>query len=401
MLKKLRRKFVLIMMTIITAMLLVIFSLIFYTVQSDYIEVSAVLMRDAAMQSLAPDAPNERRDSPLFPCFVVQWQHDGSVLTSGEEFFDLSDKDMVRALFRSIGDSDEPEGYLPEFGIRYLRIRPMDSRLRVVLLDATTEINAMNNLLETCFLLAIICFAVFLGLSMFLAQVAVKPVERAWEEQRQFVADASHDLKTPLTVIMTNAELLRAPGYSAEERAGFGDNILVMSKKMRHLVEAMLELARADSGAVHQVQSRVDFSELAEGAVMVFEPLCYENGLILDSRIEKQLYLHGSDQHLSRLIEILLDNALKYSNPQGKVFVELKKSGTNCLFTVSNEGPEIVPEDLKKIFMRFYRVDKSRNQTESYGLGLAIAERIVSTHRGKIWAESADGVNRFVVRLPI
>lgn len=130
------------------------------------------------------------------------------------------------------------------------------------------------------------------------------------------------------------------------------------------------------------------------------EPLYFEKGLELDCKIEDGIHLKGSESHLRQVMDILLDNAMKYSASRGTVGVSLKKQGSHCLLSVTNPGEQISPEDLKNIFKRFYRIDKARSMDHSYGLGLSIAEEIVSTHHGKIWAESADGLNIFHVLLP-
>jgi signal transduction histidine kinase len=155
-----------------------------------------------------------------------------------------------------------------------------------------------------------------------------------------------------------------------------------------------------DDGSVRLRFSQVDFSQLVQDALLPFEPVFFEQGLFLHSEVETGITLKGSEAHLKQAVSILLDNAQKYSAPSGKTTVILKKVTRNrCLLSVANEGEEIAPEELKHIFKRFYRVDKSRSAAHSYGLGLSIAQRIVHTHHGKIWAESRGGVNTFFVQL--
>ena len=248
--------------------------------------------------------------------------------------------------------------------------------------------------------IGVLGFAVFLGLSFLLARWAVKPVETAWNQQRQFVADASHELKTPLTVILTNAELLQEPEYDEQARSRFVDSIMTMSHQMRGLVESLLELARVDNGGQNLVFSRLNFSELVSDALLPFEPVYFEKGLTLDNGVEEKLFVKGSQQHLKQVADILLDNASKYASADSTVRVILRRQGSHCLLSVASAGDAISREDLKNIFKRFYRMDKARSMNHSYGLGLSIADSIVSKHGGKIWAESADGVNTFFVQLP-
>lgn len=174
--------------------------------------------------------------------------------------------------------------------------------------------------------------------------------------------------------------------------------LLTMSRQMRGLVESLLELARVDNGAVRANISRFDFSRLVSDSILPFEPVYYEKGLRLNSRIESDILIKGSEAHLRQVVEILLDNAQKYTLPGAEVTVSLQKQGKNrCLLAVANPGEPIPQEELKNIFKRFYRTDKVRSMNHSYGLGLSIAESIIKEHHGRIWAESSDGINTFYV----
>jgi len=170
---------------------------------------------------------------------------------------------------------------------------------------------------------------------------------------------------------------------------------------MRGLVESLLELARVDNGSVKTAYTELNLSMLVEDAVLPFEPLYFEKGMELESHLEAGLQIRGSERHLRQVVEILLDNAMKYADPESKVWVYLLRQGKDCLLSVANPGPEISKADLRNIFKRFYRVDQARTTSGSYGLGLPIAEGIVKSHKGKIWAESANGINVFHVLLPM
>ena len=170
---------------------------------------------------------------------------------------------------------------------------------------------------------------------------------------------------------------------------------------MRGLVERLLELARADNGQVQTTFDDVQFSKLVFDAILPFEPIFFEKGLTLSSQLEEDIVLRGSQSHLKQVVEILLDNAQKYSDPQGEVLIKLRRqSRGRCLMSVSNPGPALSQEDLSNIFKRFYRMDKARSRDGGVGLGLAIAQSIVQAHHGRIWAESTNGINTFCVSLP-
>ncbi len=273
----------------------------------------------------------------------------------------------------------------------------------IVFADISSEVATMNNLIRNCVLIGILSFLVFLVIAIFFARWAVKPVEDAWIQQRQFVSDASHELKTPLTVILTDAEMLKSRDFDDEKKKQFASNIYTMSIQMRGLVESLLQLARVDNGAIQKVPMQlVDLSQMVSNEVLTFEVLFFEKGLTLSEDVQKDIIVKGSEQHIKQVIEILLDNAQKYSDSNGTVNVVLEKVGSHkCVLSVSDPGDPISEENLKNIFKRFYRIDEARAMNHSYGLGLSIAQNIVLNHKGKIWAESKDGINSFKVELPL
>ena len=171
---------------------------------------------------------------------------------------------------------------------------------------------------------------------------------------------------------------------------------------MRTLLEQMLELAKGDHQESQAQYEDVDLGELVDQETMSYEVVFFEQGLALDSREEEHVTVRGNQVELRQVVDILLDNARKYSNPGGKTVVELRREGRRkCVLSVANPGPEIPPEDLAHIFQRFYRIDRARTRTGSFGLGLPIAKQIVSAHRGRIWAESREGRVRFYIELPL
>ena len=260
----------------------------------------------------------------------------------------------------------------------------------------------MRNLIRNCMLIALLSFLVFLVIAIFFARWAVKPVEDAWIQQRQFVSDASHELKTPLTVILTDAEMLKSRNLDEAQKKQFAENIYTMSHQMRGLVDSLLQLARVDNGAIQkQPHEIIDLSKMISDEILTFEVLFFEKGLMLTENVQEGISIKGSRQHIKQAIEILLDNAQKYSDPKGTVTVSLEKSGSHkCLISVADPGEQISEEDLKNIFKRFYRIDEARAMNHSYGLGLSIAQNIVTEHKGRIWAESKDGINTFKIELP-
>lgn len=399
MLKQLRIKFVLITMTLVTVMLAVILGMVVHFTQENLENQSIQMMQSIAADPFQLGPPDAPAKDVRLPYFAVQINGRGDVTATGGGFFDLSDTELVLEITKAALRSPRQVGVLKDYNLRFCKITSCNGD-GIVFADMTSEQATIQNLTRTCILIGILGFLGFLFLSIQLAKWAIRPVEEAWQNQKQFVADASHELKTPLTVIMTNAELLRSPEYDEESRDQFSASILTMAHQMRGLVEGLLELARVDNGAVKTAFAPVDLSALVDEGCLPFEPLYFENGLVLESTIEPEITLKGSANHLAQVLKILLDNAMKYSDP-GTVEVRLHRTGNTCLLTVSNPGQEIPIEDRKNIFKRFYRADKARHRDGSYGLGLSIAENIVREHGGKIWVESTGTVNRFHVQLPI
>lgn len=391
MLKKLRRKFVLINMGIVAAMLLVIFCTVFHFTKTD-LENQSIEQVKALMQG-----GHVRQEDRGLPQFVVQVTVFGDISITGSSYYDLSDKEFIQELIRKVYTKNETVGHLSEYDLRYGVVNGQGVS-KLVFVDTSGHEAALVSLVETGALIGGLSLLAFLGISMLLARWAVGPVEKAWQQQKQFVSDASHELKTPLTVIMSNAELLQLPEYDEESKTQFSRNILTMSIQMRHLVESLLELARADR--VRQDFDRVELSQVIEQALLPFEPVLFEKGLQMESAIQPGIFLRGNARYLKQVLDILLDNAMKYSVP-GVVTVELSRQGKGkCLLTVSNPGDPIPAEELERIFDRFYRRDKSRSRDGSFGLGLSIAKTVVTEHGGRIWAKSNETGSCFFVELP-
>ena len=396
MLRRLRLKFICINMLMVLAVLLVMFGLVFQITRQDLETESVRMMRAVAAEPFRLGRPGERPEEVRLPYFVLRLGENGEIAPTGG-FYDLSDDAFLQELLDAARATGAAIGVLSQYGFRFcFESGPWGDT--IVFADMSSEQSTLNGLVRTCGIIGGVSLLAFLFISVFLARWAVRPVEKAWDQQRQFVADASHELKTPLTVILTNAELLQAPGYAGAARAA--ESILTVARQMRGLVESLLELARVDNGSAKTAMAWVDLSRLVSDAVLPFEPLFFEKDLPLDCQAESGIMVKGSEAHLRQMAEILLDNALKYADAPGQVTVRLERRGKRCLLSVADPGEAIRREDLKNIFKRFYRADRAGRTDHSYGLGLSIAERIVREHRGKIWAESAEGVNTFFVELP-
>lgn len=393
MLKKLRLKFICITMVIVTVMLCGILGLILYTTNAGLVQAG---IRNMEMDGKGPGGPRPDK-APRPYHFSVKQNPDGTLEIRG----DLSDRFEeadYQYFWNTALASESKSGIIKEHALRFL-IEP--DRQSVLFEDIAGELAAMDTLWRSCSAIGACVWVVMLAVSIFLANWAIRPVEKAWQQQRQFVADASHELKTPLTVIMTNAELLESTDYDQNTKRQSIRSILTMSRQMRHLVESMLELARADNSTSHTHFEKIDLSTLLEEAILPFDALFFEKELALTTDIAPGIGVYGNKEYLIKIVDILLDNAHKYSASPGQVALQLETKGKHAMLKLETPGVPLSKEEQKRIFERFYRVDKARSRTGSYGLGLSIAQQIVHAHSGKIWAEATENTNVFCVQLPI
>ena len=400
MIKRLRRKLIVITMVLLTMVLTMILCYMYYSTQSGLQKSSVSRMQASAAQMGLHGRPGSQEYATGNPCFVLRHIPGGELMAVGADYYDLDDPDALMELLDTAEEDGKVTGLLKDHALRYLRLEDGWGR-SYVFMDVTSELQTLSRLNITCGIIFVTGMLVFFLISLLLARWAVRPVEEAWEQQRQFVADASHELKTPLTVILTNAELLTSDEYHEDSKKQFSQSILTMSRQMRGLVEELLNQARVDSGTAVAEHRKLDYSKLVSDAILPFEPLYFESRRFLRCSIEPEVTATGDAEHLCRVIEILLDNACKYSPEGAEVKLRLVKQGRGSLLSVSNPGVSMTAQQCRDIFKRFYRMDSARAMNRSYGLGLSIAHVIVEQHMGKIWAESRNEINTFYVSLPL
>ena len=400
MIKKLRIKFVSVIMAIVFVMMCAILSFVYFNTRSSMYNQSVSMLRSQLIAQERPPRPDDISQDIKLPFFTLRTDGSGEIISVSEGYYDLSDEEFLESLVTLVESSGADIGEIPEYNLRYLKSEDHKGQV-LVFADISSEQNALSSLLKTCLLIGLFAFIIFLLLSILFARWAVKPVEQAFTRQRRFIADASHELKTPLTVIITSSDLLQSGSFSEEQNGKFVSNIQQMGKQMQGLITEMLDLTRADSDAGSITTAEFSLSDAAVRTADSFEVLFFENGLTLKSQIEPGISLRGDEQQLCKLMGILLDNAKKYCSPGTETVFSVSRSHSYCTIKVADYGPEIPREDLKHIFERFYRADKSRSMNCSYGLGLSIASTIAEAHKGKIWAESENGINSFYVKLPV
>lgn len=227
-------------------------------------------------------------------------------------------------------------------------------------------------------------------IAFFVSKRALSQAEKAFEQQKRFVADAGHELKTPIAVIGANIDVLSSDEKLKSNK--FFQYIKSENERMGDLVRDLLYLARDDADRLEMIKSEFDFSNAVENAVLPFEVVAFESGMTLEMEIQKGITCSGDEKSLKQLFVILVDNAIKNSEKGAKITVKAYTERQNIIYKVRNTGNGIRKEDLLKIFQRFYRVDTSRTRkTGGYGLGLSIAQTIAQKHGGTIKAESEYG----------
>ena len=331
------------------------------------------------------------------PCFVAEVLPSGTVRVSGSNYYDLQDEDTLLPLVTAALSADADSGVLRTQHMRYFRLEGAIA-VRIAFMDSTFEQATLRALVRVCLLIGAAALLVLFGLSWLLSGFVTRPVARTWQNQQQFLSDASHELKTPLTVILSSADLLKTSAQP--EQRQYVDNISVESRRMKALVEDMLTLSRAESGRAAPF-APLDLSDLVTDAALRFEPVAFEAGHPLQYDIQNGASLSGDRQQLDQLLDILLDNAVKYAAKDAPIRLTLDISGKNAVLAVENPGDPIPPDKLPHLFDRFYRVDDARTGAGSFGLGLAIAQQIVHRHKGIITAASDARATRFTVTLPL
>lgn len=270
----------------------------------------------------------------------------------------------------------------------------LTNKNNLIIMDNTYVNNKLSYYFRTSILIFILLEIIIIYVSNLLTKRLIKPVMESFAKQKQFIIDASHELKTPLAIITASAESLE---LEPKEKKWL-DNIKSESERMNKLVTDLLDLAKSENMDNKVHYSVNNLSKIIEKTSLTFESLIYENKLTMENNIEDNIMFNCNPDKMKQLLGILLDNAIKHSLEESKITVSLYNDKNNIILEVKNRGDPIPKEDQEKIFDRFYRVDESRNRNNNrYGLGLAIAKNIVTSHNGKITVNCKNGYTTFKV----
>lgn len=335
-------------------------------------------------------------DSPMFQLstfYTVAVSHEMNVIDIKNDKPLLHSDDELTALAVSIIGSGKTTGTVNN--LVFLKADKGQYTL-VTFMDKTILDQSSSTLLRYTFIFGGFAIALFFFLSLFLAKKIVEPLEEGYKKQKQFISDAGHELKTPVSVVSVNAELLEREMGSNQ----WLSNIQYENQRMAMLVGQLLDLAHTQSVAPKTEQ--IDFSRLVNGEALPFESVAFEKGLNLKCSVQPGIMLQGNSSQLKQTVSILLDNAIRHGSENSDIILRLSREHNKAKLSVINAGEVIPLQERSRIFERFYRMDTTRNgEDKHYGLGLAIAKSAVTAHKGQIEVFCHDGLIEFRVILPI
>ncbi|MVP01274.1 sensor histidine kinase [Paenibacillus lutrae] len=419
MFNKLRNKFLLLNMIIISVMMLIAFSSIYIIMDQNISrDIDMELHRESDSRKpagkSAPFRPNtapqepgadNKGTSPPFrsASFALVTDKQGTILTLSSRF------DMTAEFYEEIKTAalakNKQQGKLKLDDHHWAyAVQTVPDGYVISFLDVTSQQAFLTNLIYAFLAVASIMLVIIFFISRFFANRSIGPVQEAFNRQKQFIADASHELKTPLTVINTNVDVLLAHEDDLiKNQTKWLTFIKSESERMGKLTNDLLYLAQIDQIDTGVMMAPFEVSEAVEQVVLTMEAVIYEQDIHLTYEIEPGLTARGSIEQVKQVVMILLDNAMKYTESGGSVDLTLNKRHQNLVLTVTNTGKGISEEHLEKIFDRFYRTDSSRTRGQGgYGLGLAIAKAIIEQHKGTIYAKSVKNEQvSFFVELPV
>ena len=341
-----------------------------------------------------PNNPGFITESPIFRLstfYSVALSMNGEVIEIKNEQPTIHSDEDLEKLAMSIFDNSKVSG--SKSNLSYYKAEK-SGYILIVFMDNTFINESASTLFRYTLIFGALALVVFFFISVFSAKKIVEPLEKNYKKQKQFISDAGHELKTPVSVVNANAELLsREIGNNQ-----WLDNILYENERMGNLVSQLLELARSEN--VTPNMERVNFSRLCNGESLPFESVAYEKGISIINNISDGIYIEANSTQLKQLVSILIDNALRHSSGK-EIYLGLFDEHKKIRLSVINQGQAIPDEEKSKIFERFYRMDSVRNSEDNhYGLGLAIAKSITENHNGNISVHCNNSYVEFRAEFP-
>lgn len=338
---------------------------------------------------ITPETPFETR------YFVVELTAQKEIKSVNLEHIAALDRQTVVDTISQIIDAGTERGYVDHY--RFGVFPDEDGGNTIIVLDCFLQLQSTNNMLRITVAMFLICVLIVFVLLLFLSKRAIRPFVDNLERQRQFITDASHELKTPLAILSANIGLLEDTYGSDKWLESARSQIVRLDKLIKNLVE----LARTEESIKEDAAACFSISEVAQANADAFQMLAEADGKVLAAEIAGGINLKGVQDNFFRLFSILLDNAVKYCDPEGVIQLSVSQRGRSVYITVSNPCAGVNAAQLPRYFDRFYRADSSRaRSTGGYGIGLSTAKAIVARHKGRIFNHYADGVITFTAVIP-
>lgn len=405
MFKKSRRKIVAAIMAVLMLLLLgtlaVIYLTSFFEMRYDNYQMlqqhakTYVLRLEGTIPQPIDPGKNPFEDRPSFRLatfYSVAISDDGFILATDTADRQLYSEEYLQSYAKKAIDSGKSRGV--KGNLLYLVAQKQGYKL-VVFMDNTIVQERMSSLLRNTLIFGSVIIVAVFFLAVYLARKIVEPLEESYRKQKQFISDAGHELKTPVSVVSANAELLsRELGENQ-----WLSNIQYENERMGSLVKQLLDLAKTED--VKLQMEHLDFSHLVSGEILPFETMAFERGLEIKTQIAPSLFVEGDGGKLQQLVSILVDNAIDHSVGGKDVTVILRSEHNLAKLSVINQGAQIPKEERNRMFERFYRADEARSDDGHFGLGLAIAKAITEAHKGKISVDCYDGRVEFSIILPL
>lgn len=403
MIKKLKRKFILIFMSIVMVTLVIVF-LVAGISSANKMKENCKNLLSSHLSDNKPRHGGRGEVSLNDNVLTFHYAQSGRQIDSSgnQDNYSLTEEEM-NTIKQYIRNAQEDFGTVPNYSIAYMR-QDRGGEMYIAICDVSSEWQTLRYLILSFLAASVIALVLFYFISLVLSHWCIKPIEDTWNRHHNFIADASHELKTPLTVILANTAILKehkSASIQSKEKCIY--YIEDEAKHMSHLVNDLLFLARVDAVGETIKKEKVDFSKLCVCGYLPFEALAFEKSIGLTADIEEGLFVEGDSVKLNQLFGILLDNACKYTAADGTIHISLQKKGNGVLLQVNNSGAPIPKEQISHLFDRFYRVDEARTRTNAgYGLGLSIAYSIVQMHHGRIRITSTvEKGTTVLVELPL
>lgn len=341
--------------------------------------------------------PNQNRE--MFNTMAVLVNGNNEIIDTYNISSDIDDLKLEQYVLKIL-DGNVERGKLDDTSYRFL-VEKHGADTVISFIDYSFETEYLTSQLINYILVGIVSLIILFALSLYLSSLAIKPIEKSSKQQKQFFENVSHELKTPLTVILSNTSLLKDNGAFNKEQSEYLNYIEQESQRMNKLVLDMLDLSKVENKIKYEYRI-FDLSKTMMSTSLMYDPVFYENHRKLEEDISSEVMIDADEAAIKQVLHIILDNACKYSSENTSTSLSLVSEKNFAVITIENNfDGEIIQEELEKIFDRFYKIDRARTRNDSYGLGLSIAKQIINAHKGTMDVAVKNNIITFKIKIPL